>query len=280
MATSTHVTRDAQSDTCPRCLGSVETTPTETVCGDCGLVLDDSPIDHGPDWGISNDGEASKERAKPGNRNRYDRGLGSSALRYMTTDKDEQRRQTIDKNARNGSAKDRNRDYATSEIQRLAAGLDLPGFVGERAKRLFRDLHAESLEGKNLDILAASCLYAASRMNGQGRTTDEIATVARCDERPIRRRMWWVADELDLEVPPPDLRQRIRVIGQKLPSDSNAIQGALNRLEQLDGADTQSGSPSTLAAALLYQAGEWTQAAVAEAAGVTPTGLRKRRDAL
>ena len=39
-----------EHNTCPECRGRVTTTVRETVCDDCGLVLDDRPVDLGPEW--------------------------------------------------------------------------------------------------------------------------------------------------------------------------------------------------------------------------------------
>lgn len=253
--------------------------PTEHVCPDCGLVLEDSPIDHGPDWRSFEGDESDPERAAPGNRNHPDRGLGSR-VRWTDYDADKRRRSRVNNHVRQESHKDRNRGYATGEIHRMTGGMDLPESVGERAKWLFRKLHEDRLKGQSLDVLAAACLYAACRERGMGRTPAEIAEVARCDAREIRRRVWTVAQTLGLELPPPDVGQRIRVVASRLSDDAMAVDRALRRLDGLDGNTITSGSPSTLAAALLYQSGEWTQTDVADAADVSPTGLRKRRDAL
>jgi transcription initiation factor TFIIB len=36
--------------TCPECGGTVHTNSIETTCEDCGLVLENHPINHGPEW--------------------------------------------------------------------------------------------------------------------------------------------------------------------------------------------------------------------------------------
>jgi transcription initiation factor TFIIB len=271
---------DAQSHRCPRCLGvEIDHSPRETWCRSCGFVLDESPTDFGPEWRSFADDETNPERAAPGDPNRADRGLGSTR-RSKATDPSGSRKDKWHIRAARGSRKDRNRDWVTQEIRRMASALSLPDHVTDRAAWLFRRIHEETLEGRDLDAVGAACLYAVCRENGMGRTPDEIATVARCGERRIRRRVWWVADELGLELPPPDVRQRIRVVASKLPDDSEAVERAVSRFDELDGAQVANGSPSTLAAWLLWEAGAWNQTDVAEAAGVTATGLRKRRDNL
>lgn len=35
---------------CPECNGRIRTNAVETVCDECGLVLDEQRIDHSPEW--------------------------------------------------------------------------------------------------------------------------------------------------------------------------------------------------------------------------------------
>lgn len=39
-----------QSATCAECGGQVRTNSMETACEDCGLLIDEQRIDHGPEW--------------------------------------------------------------------------------------------------------------------------------------------------------------------------------------------------------------------------------------
>jgi transcription initiation factor TFIIB len=49
----------------PECDGSVRREGYETVCTDCGLVIDDDHIDHGPDWRDFDTDPGTSERASP-----------------------------------------------------------------------------------------------------------------------------------------------------------------------------------------------------------------------
>jgi len=44
------VQTDTRSNQCPECDGRVTTNTVETVCEECGLVVDEQRIDHGPEW--------------------------------------------------------------------------------------------------------------------------------------------------------------------------------------------------------------------------------------
>ena len=67
------------SNDCPECGGLVHTNSIETVCDDCGLIINDQPIDHGPEW-CAFDGTEHIERTWIGpalTPARHDRGLSS-----------------------------------------------------------------------------------------------------------------------------------------------------------------------------------------------------------
>jgi len=40
---------ESSASRCPECDGRVATNAVETVCEDCGLVIDEQRIDHGPE---------------------------------------------------------------------------------------------------------------------------------------------------------------------------------------------------------------------------------------
>lgn len=280
MATNITVTRVAQTHRCHRCLSTdIDHSSTETWCQKCGFVLEDSPVDHGPDWDTRGGPETNSERAAPGNRNHHDRGLGTD-YQPESDDPDDTRRAKIATHTRLGDKRARNRGYATGDIHRMTGALDLPRWIGERAKHLFRELHAEGLNGYDLDAVSAACLFAACRESQQGRTAEEVAEVARTDTSDLRRRYQWTVQQLGLAVPPPDIAQRVRVVASKLPADPDAVDKALTGVSDTSDETLAGSAPSVVAATLLYQAGEWTQAVVCETAGVTPPALRNCRDRL
>jgi len=62
--------------TCPECDGRVTTNAHETVCNDCGLVVEDEAIDHGPEWRRFDTDERERTGA-PLTAARHDRGLST-----------------------------------------------------------------------------------------------------------------------------------------------------------------------------------------------------------
>jgi transcription initiation factor TFIIB len=69
---------------CPECGGRVRTNSVERTCEDCGLVLDESPIDHGPEWGAFDDDENYPERTgAPITPTHHDRGISTEIGRKV-----------------------------------------------------------------------------------------------------------------------------------------------------------------------------------------------------
>jgi len=67
-----------KTNQCPECGGRVATNVAETVCEECGLVLEDERIDHGPEWRSFSDDEQNRERTgAPLTVTRHDRGLST-----------------------------------------------------------------------------------------------------------------------------------------------------------------------------------------------------------
>ena len=280
MATSTRAQSRSDSTarpntrrTCPTCLAEPTETPTETYCDKCGTVLEADPIDHGPEYRHFDDASDARHYA-PGNRNMVGRGLGSEVGRHDERDADTERRATWQTRAQ-GDKRDRNRAYATTQIHRMTAALSLPEWVSDRARRVFREVHADDVLGWDLDTVAATCLYAACREAGQGIVPSEVAEVARCEQRSIQRRLFAIADRASVEVPPPNVAQRVRVVARALPVGRDVIDSAVERVRDADV--TGGTSPSAVAAAALWDASGLTQATIGEAADVTPHTIRNAR---
>lgn len=255
-------------DTCPRCLHPLTHDPAESYCARCGEIVTDAPLERRPPY----DPDDERERHAPVDRDRDDRGLGTRIGYPSERDHDDERRRRLHTHARKPQ-RGRRRAYATGEVGRIAAALSLSGALTARAAHLFRRFDAaQGLHGLDLDAVAAACLLAACREDRQGITAGDVADVARVEsDKPVHRRLRTVQQALGLALPPPDVAQRVRVVAGRLGVDAA---GAVARVRD---ADCRGGSPSTLAAWVVWEASDATQRAVADAAGVTPAGMRARK---
>lgn len=276
MATSNKAV--ATEVSCPECNGRLQTDAAESVCQSCGLVAESDRMDHGPEWRSFEGGERDPRRAKPANRDLQDRGLGSQVGNYYERDGKHSRFDRLHRQAKTDTKHDRNRGYATGEIHRIGHALELGGSLTKQAKRLFRQLHDKGVcIGRDLDTIAATCVYTTCRIHQRGLTPAEVAEVSRTDETPISRRHKWACNELGLAVPPPDPRQRVRVVASEFGVRQAGVRGVLDRIDAMDEAEVYRGSPSVLAAALLYDSElGLTQRELGEVAGCTATAIRHR----
>jgi transcription initiation factor TFIIB len=64
-------------NTCPECSGRVTANTHETVCDDCGLVIDDQQVDCGPEWREFENDRSGRRVGAPNTVARHDRGIGT-----------------------------------------------------------------------------------------------------------------------------------------------------------------------------------------------------------
>ena len=276
----------ARSTGCPECDGRLRTDGGETVCGDCGLVVAEDRIDHGPEWRSFADDDASPERTgAPLTRSRHDRGL-STVIGRSTRVKGRKRRQFArmrrqHNRARISTKRERNQVYAFTEIKRLVSALSLPEHVREQAATLFRSAQKEDLlRGRSLEGFSAACVYAACRLSSVSRTVDEVVGAAKATEAERRAAYDAMNRELGLPVAPVDPAEYLPRFATELDLGSAVERRAGEYVAEVREANLATGrDPRGVAAACLYaaarDAGEaLTQTAAAEVAGVTPVTLR------
>lgn len=276
----------ARSPNCPECDGRLNAHGDETVCGECGLVVAEDRIDHGPEWRSFADDDTNPERTgAPLTRSRHDRGL-STEIGRSTRLKGRKRRQMArlrrqHNRARISSKRDRNQIYAFTEIRRLVSTLSLPEQVRDHACSLVRSAQKEDIvRGRSLEGFAAASVYAACRVAGVSRTIDEVTEVARADADEQQAAYDALNRELGLPVGPIDPVEYIPRFASKLDVDS-AVECRARALaeEAHDAGITTGRNPSGVAAACLYTAArdtdsQLTQQETADVAGVTPVTLR------
>lgn len=277
-------TRATETGICPECDGRLRVEGGETVCGTCGLVVDEDFIDRGPEWRPS---ETSRERAgAPLTRSRHDRGLSTEigfGSRRLTGRKRRRlarmRRHHI--RARISSKADRNRVYAFTEIRRVSSLLSLPDRTRDQACILFsRAQDAGLLPGRSVEGFAAASIYAACRISRLSRTLREISEAARASEAELKAAYDAMNRELGLQTGPIDPREYLPRFASELDVPPEVERRAGEMASDLVEAGHVNGrNPGGVAAACLYAAADergfpLTQKDAATVAGVTPVTLR------
>ena len=282
---------------CPECGGNLvsDEERAETVCSDCGLVVEEDEIDRGPEWRAF-DAKEKDEKSRvgaPTTKMMHDEGLSTNigwqdkdaygqALSSRQRQK-MQRLRTWNERFRTRDSKERNLKQALGEIDRMASALGLPNNVRETASVIYRRaLDEDLLPGRSIEGVATASLYAAVRQAGTPRSLDEITTVSRVDKDEIARTYRYVVRELNLEIKPADPVSYVPRFASELGLSDEAERRARSLLETAKGEGIHSGkSPVGLAAAAVYAAAlltneKVTQNEVSQVANISEVTIRNR----
>ncbi|WP_222918282.1 transcription initiation factor IIB [Natrinema sp. SYSU A 869] len=286
-----------EQEYCPECGGRLisDDEHAETVCTDCGLVVEEDEIDRGPEWRAF-DAAEKDEKSRVGapttnmmhdqglstnigwqDKDAYGRSLSSRQRQKM------QRLRTWNERFRTRDSKERNLKQALGEIDRMASALGLPENVRETASVIYRRaLEEDLLPGRSIEGVATSSLYAAARQAGTPRSLDEISAVSRVEKMELTRTYRYIIRELGLEVKPADPEHYVPRFVSDLDLSDETERMARELLESARQEGVHSGkSPVGLAAASVYAAAlltneKVTQNEVSEVASISEVTIRNR----
>jgi len=266
----------------------------ETVCANCGLVIDESPIDRGPEWrAFTADEKDARSRTGLGvSYSLYDKGLSTvfkgdrdaqgNRLKDETRVKMDRLRR-YDNRSKFDETWRRNLSVAMAELDRMSTALHLPQNVKEAAALIYRRaLKKDLIRGRSIDAFVAASIYAACRRFKVPRPLKEISRASTRDKGEISRTYRLLLRELKIKVPLDDPMKFIPSIASKLKVKRDTEQRAVDILRKAKQVQGLSGKdPRGLAAAALYMAclgmdDRRIQKDVAEAAGTTEVTLRNR----
>ncbi len=282
---------------CPECHGNliVDDEHGETVCEDCGLVVEEDSVDRGPEWRAFDAAEKNEKSrvGAPTTNTMHDKGLSTNidwrnkdAYGNSLDSRQREKMQRLRKwneRFRTRDSKERNLKQALGEIDRMASAVGLPNNVRETASVIYRRaLNEDLLPGRSIEGVSTSCVYAAARQAGVPRSLDEIADVSRVEKNEIARTYRYVVRELGLEVQPADPESYVPRFASGLELSDEAEHRARALLQNAKEKGVHSGkSPVGLAAAAVYAAAlltneKTTQAAVSEVADISEVTIRNR----
>jgi len=276
---------------CPECGGRLDQAGRETHCTDCGLVVDEHEIDHGPEW-RSFDEDDCRRTGAPRTVTQHDKGLSTEIGRdesdatgtALSARKRRRlsRQRRLHSRAKFESKRQRNLAHGLGEIRRLTSALELSDTIRTQACSVFRTAQeADLLIGRSIEGGAAAAVYIACRCN-RAIEMHRLAEVARCSESHI----WTVyrAFQRKLELPIPVERpvERVPRVLSALPvAATNETRRRAREFARVVEDDPEfTGSRRGIAAGCVALASEeteqdWAQTTIAEAAGVSPRTVRK-----
>jgi transcription initiation factor TFIIB len=283
---------------CPKCGSthlSKDYSRAELICKDCGLVIDEELIDHGPEWRAF-DSDQREKRARTGSPMTYtihDKGL-STMISWKNRDSYGKSIPTRNRaqiyrlrqwqsRTRISDATERSLATALSSLDRMASSLGLPRTVRETAAMIYRKAALKKLiRGRSIEGVTAAAMYAACRQCNVPRTLDEITNIAHIPRKEIGKTYRFVSRELGLKLLPTSPEDYISRFCSELKLSSEVQAKTLEILQKAAYKELTSGrGPTGIAAASLYIASvlcgeKRTQREIAEVAGVTEVTIRNR----
>lgn len=262
----------AQKPECEEC-GSTDFVSDakrgETICGLCGLVVDERIIDQGPEWRTFADDNGQRIRTgAPASFRFHDKGLttqvgydrrdasGSklspSGMQRAYRLRKWQRRNTV------GSSLERNLAAANNKLTIITSQMGLPPGVVEACAKLYRQAAAAKIpRGRSIEKTLIACLIITCREKRIPRTIRDFAKVTRITEKDLGKYFRLV--KRVLELPSQSLQPEEYLMpyctNLKVPPE---IRGCATSLiaEMREAGALVGKDPKSIAVACLYVAGK------------------------
>ncbi|XP_073016449.1 transcription initiation factor IIB-2-like [Primulina huaijiensis] len=175
----------------------------DTVCSECGLVLESRSIDESSEWRTFADESGDHDPNRVGGPvNPF---LADAALSTVIS------RSANGSNADSSLARLQNRGgdpdraivLAFKTISSMADRLSLVTTIKDRASELYKRLEDQKCtRGRNLEALVAGCIYIACRQEGKPRTVKEICSMVAggATKKEIGRAKEFIVKQLKVEM--------------------------------------------------------------------------------
>ncbi len=267
----------------------------EQICTQCGTVLNENHIDHGPEWRAF-DPQQTENLTRVGAPLTpliHDKGLSTTiswrsqdATGRRLTQEEKQRQYRLRKWQRRTSASDstqRNLTQALSELTRIADDLNLPQNTRETAAVIYRKAVTQGLiRGRTIQSVVASAIYMACRQCQVIRSLEDVAKAATISRKEAARNYRHLYKQLQPDVPQVDKDNLITKYVNQLRISGKTEQLCRKVLDQAAEQRLTIGrAPEGITAAALYIAcklnqEDRTQGEIAKAAQITEVTIRNR----
>ncbi|MEM4605538.1 MAG: transcription initiation factor IIB [Candidatus Pacearchaeota archaeon] len=277
---------------CPECGSSkifFDETKSELVCANCGLVIEDNPVDTTHELRAFDKTEKRSRGGSPLSMQKFDKGLttnvGEIADIYKLNSSDQTKKYLRIRQwqERVSTSIERNLRQAMAELRKVASFLELPNVVKEEAARVYNFVLQRGLvRGRSMESVIAACIYAACRSYNIPRTLDEISIASEVERKEIGRTYRFIIRRIGLKLIPSSPKDYISRFASSLHLSPKVQKKAIEILSKKEVLELTSGrGPAGISAAALYVAAlmndeKRTQREVADVAGITEVTIRNR----
>ncbi|KOM40560.1 hypothetical protein LR48_Vigan04g075800 [Vigna angularis] len=234
----------------------------DTVCSECGLVLESHSIDETSEWRTFANESGDNDPVRvggPTNPLLTDGGL-STVIAKPNGASGEFLTSSLGRWQNRGSNPDRGLIVAFKSIATMSDRLGLVATIKDRANEIYKRVEDQkSSRGRNQDALLAACLYIACRQEDKPRTVKEICSVANgASKKDIGRAKEYVVKQLGLEkgqsvemgtIHAGDFM--VRRFCSNLGMNNQAVKAAQEAVQKSEEFDIRR-SPISIAAAVIY----------------------------
>ncbi|KMT15050.1 hypothetical protein BVRB_3g061720 [Beta vulgaris subsp. vulgaris] len=233
----------------------------DTVCSECGLVLESHSIDETSEWRTfaneSNDNDPVRVGG-PTNPLLSDGGLSTVISKPNGTTGD-YLSSSLGRWQNRGSNPDRGLILAFKTIATMADRLGLVSTIKDRASEIYKKVEDQkSSRGRNQDAILAACLYIACRQEDKPRTVKEICSVANgATKKEIGRAKEYIVKQLEsemgqaVEMGTIHAGDFLRRFCSNLGMNNQAMKAAQEAVQKSEEIDIRR-SPISIAAAVIY----------------------------
>lgn len=221
----------------------------DTVCGSCGIVLDNRMVDTRSEWRTFANDESSTDdpsrvgsAANPlfeGSQLETHIAFGDGGARARDLHRAHSKLETDSNN--------KNLKEAYGKISAFCSLLSLPDNVVQYAQETYKDVHAQkSFKGKNMNNTLAGCLFIASRRTNHVRTFKAITNATGVSKKDTGRAFKLIQDFVR------DKKSADRRRGKHLPTSLAGLNLADNDTDAA-GNNIEAGPFSTAPSALVEE---------------------------
>ncbi len=255
---------------CPACGGPLvdDRERGEVVCAQCDLVVSESTVDVGPEWRVFEEREKRRVRTAPlklvvktDMAVRPEHGVWWRRLAKF-------HRETMHGYERRLAA-------IGGELKRVRECAGLPQSVMEEAESLVKK-YFDLVAGFPPEVVAVAVLWTAAKAAGVPRPLEDFLKCSRAEEQRVRRMAWRLKEAVKLGGKP-SIEDYVKTLAARVNLPAPVVKSAVEILERnrrvLFGKNPWVSAAAALWLASFKKLG--LLKALAEAAGTTPTSIRK-----
>uniref|UniRef100_A0A5B7B1I6 Putative Cyclin-like family protein n=1 Tax=Davidia involucrata TaxID=16924 RepID=A0A5B7B1I6_DAVIN len=250
---------------CPDCKRNTEVvfdhSAGDTVCSECGLVLESHSIDETSEWRTFANESGDNDPVRvggPTNPLLADGGL-STVISKPNGATGDYLSSSLGRWQNRGSNPDRSLIQAFKAIATMSDRLGLVATIKDRANEIYKKVEDQKpLRGRNQDAILAACLYIACRQEDKPRTVKEICSVANgATKKEIGRAKEFIVKQLEVEMGQSvemgtiHAGDFLRRFCSHLGMTNQAVKAAQEAVQKSEELDIRR-SPISIAAAVIY----------------------------